>query len=455
MIPTVPKGCSLNAEDDKFANNFCVLPWLQLHVKNNGEIFPCCNMEQLGDRSVEKIQKPELNDSQGYISKNNQLIKKIRLAMLNGEAPEECKACYDLEKVGLKSVRQIKNVKFQKDIFDIQENTHTNGDSDVSIKSLDLRLGNHCNLKCRMCWPSSSSALMREAVDLGFIHPKAYQEKVSYRFESYRKLIEENPAIESIALAGGEPFLIPEFYEILDFLIQTKRAPLISLTIHTNGTKISPELHSKLLEFKETKLLISVDGTDSINSYIRHPADWSLLKENVYEMNRWSENPKFRTQINVTIQAMNLLNVADVVRFSLDHSNFYPPVFTLLNTPEELAIKSLPQKWLEDAHSLMLELIKDLESKPLPQKWTAKERAEFFQSLVSLATKTSTLQSCPTNFTKFVRRMDMVDRYRNTSYLEYGLFLGRSLRDSEQGLDMGSQRKTVFHIDLEHSPFGK
>lgn len=399
-------------------------------------------MEQLGDRSIDKIHQVLESSSHEYISKNNQLIKKIRASMVDGKAPEECKACYDLEKIGLKSVRQIKNLKYQHEIADILNNSDRNGDSKVSIKSLDLRLGNHCNLKCRMCWPSSSSALMKEAVDLGFIHHSAFQEKFSYRFESYRKLIEENPQIESIALAGGEPFLIPEFYQILDFLIETGRASGITLTIHTNGTKISSDLEQKLLKFRETKLLISIDGIDSVNSYIRHPSDWKQLTENIHMMNQWSRSSKFRTQINVTVQAMNLVNIPEIVRFSLNHLNFYPPVFTILGTPEELAIKSLPQKLIQSAHSLLLELMSELQTKRLPPIWTKKEEAELFQSLSSLTSNVSTLSSCAMNYYKLLRRMEMVDRYRKTNYLDYGLFLGKNLREFEESEVILEQQET-------------
>lgn len=418
------KNTPFEAATPQRGQSFCILPWIQVHIKNDGSIYPCCNM---GEVKNERIQKINFQEDENKNIENSHLLRKLRTAMLKGEFPRECEGCYKIERSGAKSVRQTKNKKYENDIPKILSEQNSELNTNGILKSLDLRLGNTCNLKCRMCWPASSSALIQESIDLGFLDHNRYKEVFGLRFDAYRKLIDKNPSLESVSLAGGEPFLIPEFYQIIDHMIKADRASYISLTIHTNLTKIPPNFIEKLLFFREIKFLISIDGVGPINSYIRHPSNWEKIVENIHLVNQWSENSKFRTQINITAQAMNILNMPDVLHFSMQQKNFFPPVLTELVDPPELSIKSLPEELLQIAKIQLQQFRNSLAAKERPPKWTLRELTDFSMSLESLIVRLSKTSSCSTSFLKFVQRLEKVDRYRKTSYADYGLFLNRPL----------------------------
>ena len=79
--------------------------------------------------------------------------------MLNGERVSECETCYKNESTHGSSTRTWRNAKYFEQHNDLQEQ---------SIKKVDLKLGNKCNLKCKMCFPYASSELWKEWKQLGW-----------------------------------------------------------------------------------------------------------------------------------------------------------------------------------------------------------------------------------------------------------------------------------------------
>ena len=86
-------------------DNLCIIPWVHLHTWPNGSTYPCCMtpMEHIaGDlnkQSVEEIY-------------NSDLIKKLRLEMLDNKRPESCSRCYVQEDCGAHSFRMSANRDF-------------------------------------------------------------------------------------------------------------------------------------------------------------------------------------------------------------------------------------------------------------------------------------------------------------------------------------------------------
>ena len=86
-------------------------------------------------------------------------ISSVRTSMLKGDQVPECASCYKNEKLHGNSKRTYINEEYFK---------HNNDVSEHSIKMIDLKLGNTCNLKCKMCFPYASSELWKEWKDLGW-----------------------------------------------------------------------------------------------------------------------------------------------------------------------------------------------------------------------------------------------------------------------------------------------
>ena len=94
---------------------------------------------------------------------NSESFSKVRLQMLNGEKPTECKKCWEAESVGNRSKRYYESRKLPMTLEDAKKITNDDGTlKEVKYEFVELRLGNHCNVMCRTCNPYSSSRWVKE-----------------------------------------------------------------------------------------------------------------------------------------------------------------------------------------------------------------------------------------------------------------------------------------------------
>ena len=79
---------------------FCVAPWLNLDIRQDGEVKPCCVSEYtMGD-----IKEKSLFDVW-----NDEPIQKLREAFLSGTRPKSCEVCWVNEASNKSSLRQDLN----------------------------------------------------------------------------------------------------------------------------------------------------------------------------------------------------------------------------------------------------------------------------------------------------------------------------------------------------------
>src|SRR6185295_13957665 len=93
---------------------------------------------------------------------NSGYMKTLRLDMLEGRRPKPCERCYLYEDLGMRSHRQSQNAQHAEEIAQYVDSTDADGAAPLALRSIDLRIGNLCNLRCRMCSPQSSKALIQE-----------------------------------------------------------------------------------------------------------------------------------------------------------------------------------------------------------------------------------------------------------------------------------------------------
>ena len=138
-------------------SNMCALPWMSIETTALGEFRPCCLAE-------ESITKPDgslykvANGDTIQDAFDSEYMEQLRNDFLQGKKPDTCKKCWALESAGGYSKRMISNDKFKY--------------TDKKLKFLDLKLGNICNLKCRICGVWSSSKWAQEEIDLGNVDAK-------------------------------------------------------------------------------------------------------------------------------------------------------------------------------------------------------------------------------------------------------------------------------------------
>ena len=150
------------------SKTFCPYPWISVMTQPTGTVSWCCvardNFKN-DDGSMVDLNRGHKIESVW----NSNHMKKIRKEMVEGEIVKGCEHCYDLEDMGFPSYRTnyirdwFEYSSKGDEIHDIIESSINNDYYvDTAPMYLDFRLGNMCNLKCRMCQPQNSSQIQKE-----------------------------------------------------------------------------------------------------------------------------------------------------------------------------------------------------------------------------------------------------------------------------------------------------
>jgi hypothetical protein len=243
----------------------------------------------------------------------------VRQAMLNGQPLKECASCYKNESAGITSYRQNQLADFPK--------VDTNN---IKIEYVDIKFGNKCNLSCKMCFPHSSSELMKEWWQLGWSVKDPMEGTRgdyynNYMLENYNwpadqtnldKLFEVIKTVKVLKFTGGEPMINPAMFKFLQHCVDSGYAESIVLFVTTNCTKIHPRFLDIAKKFKQLNLRLSIDGTDSVYNYIRYPGNWSETFKNLQTYASWYKNKHINGNIiiNFVLSVFNLSNAEHFFR---------------------------------------------------------------------------------------------------------------------------------------------
>jgi sulfatase maturation enzyme AslB (radical SAM superfamily) len=318
-------------------DTFCVLPWMHLATNAGGNFRVCCNSSPgknlilREDGNAHKLYRDDLNAVW-----NSETYKTIRKQMLEGERPDMCVRCFREEDAGLNSARTSANNKWKDDATDYVENPA------LDVRYIDLRLGNLCNLRCRMCNPYASNQWLKEwdLIAPGMAPSERDRlKKMDWpeQPKTWENLFSISDTIEEIYLTGGEPTIIKEQHQLLDYFIDNSTAKNIKLKYNINMTNIPKHLLNKWRHFKRVQLNCSIDAVGDLNRYIRYPSNWSTITktwEQIHEL----DNVDY--EIHCTVQMYNILKLNELIDWASAYdTRIY---FNILNHPQELNIRVLP-----------------------------------------------------------------------------------------------------------------
>ena len=131
-------------------NTVCIMPWIAIDRNQNNltskvALTPCCIYET----------QEQHHDINSYW--NSKEIVKVREEMLSGKKPKGCRKCWQAERNGILSYRQILN----KERLDLFKNRLQDVRLDAQPIQVKFTVGNQCNLACRMCLPNLSSGVKK------------------------------------------------------------------------------------------------------------------------------------------------------------------------------------------------------------------------------------------------------------------------------------------------------
>ena len=294
----------------------CILPWMSIETSPIGTARPCCLAQ-------EEITKP---DGTKYILKENTLeeiyhseyMQNLRQQFLNGEKPETCRRCWDEEAVGRTSKRINSRIRL-KEYYDNIDWNNTDPDQ---LWFIDLKLGNICNLKCRICGSWSSSKWAREELDYVpkehrkdhianiWMKQGAWPRESELFWDNLKTLL---PNIKYLEFTGGEPFLIQQHFDLLQYAVDNDYAKNIEIHYNTNGT-VFPKQHHIWEHFKHVEVAFSIDNTEARFEYERYGAVLDEVVENIDTIHRirdtWygteNRNSNITTQLCFTVNIQNV-----------------------------------------------------------------------------------------------------------------------------------------------------
>lgn len=330
-------------------------PFTGLATREDGAVCVCCRSHPIGN-----IQEQTLEEIW-----NNDNMKRIRKQVLTGYRPPECEPCFSLEDQGVESLR-LRHVRGKIPEARIKlypratDKMNSNFEMPFEIPTMELKLNNLCNLKCRMCHPMDSTSwndwsevkdfyknegnIMYAIVEEHNLEKKPFLDKFQDDPKWWASLEKNLPHFRRVEFAGGEPLMDPQHYKILDMLkpyghqIEVKYATNLS----TLGIKGGRNIHEYWPHFRSVAVNVSIDGIGPVYEYIRGNGDWNILIQNIQEIQKITNISRIVGA--VTVQASNVLTLDKMIEYFLDdlgivfhtHRVEYPKVLSAQVLPPKL-----------------------------------------------------------------------------------------------------------------------
>ena len=296
-------------------SEFCVLPWISLEASPIGTVRPCClaDDEIVDSHSVKfNLKSANFQDIQ-----NSEYMYQLRQAFLAGKRPATCRKCWSEEDAGRTSKRMH--------TLDRMKHMGITAEWTAEAKPLmflDLKLGNICNLKCRICGSWSSSSFAVEDI----AHSVEEKKKTSFAYQMlkagrwprendqfWRQIDSVVNDIRYIEFTGGEPFMIEEHFEMLQGMVDRGIAPQVEIHYNTNGTQYPEQAVHIWKHFKTVEIAFSIDDVGERFEYQRTNARWPQVCENLDRFRDLKEiHRNIQLQVCTTVNVFNVRYLGDV-----------------------------------------------------------------------------------------------------------------------------------------------
>ncbi len=168
-----------------------------------------------------------------------------------------------------------------------------------------------CNLRCKHCYQSATAKALSDELSL--------EEKL--------RVVDQMGAagVPFLAIAGGEPLLSKDLWPVL----QRARQRKIHLTLATNGTLLSPDMVSRLIEVGVKYVEVSIDSLDPAkhDRFRGQPGAWARSIQGI----RNCVAAGMRTGLACCFTRETVDTARDVIEFAISlgcrtfsHFNFIP-----------------------------------------------------------------------------------------------------------------------------------
>jgi organic radical activating enzyme len=254
---------------------FCTAPFTGLLVDADVTIKPCCAWGS-NIKAETHLGFGKLTDDPNSLLDiiNSKERAAVQEQILKGETPPNCRGCeirYNQTGHALNydDRYRVKSAEFP--------DGYLSKDWQKGITVLEINSNNTCNLACGMCNSHFSSAWLK------------YEQQIS-KTALYRNDFPHRPPtvpvdliaqlkkidltfLDQVIFKGGEPLMNPDLLLCLQYFSDIGILSNISIFFNTNGTILNKEMESVKQLLDKTKkviMVISVDGVDEVQTYIRY-----------------------------------------------------------------------------------------------------------------------------------------------------------------------------------------
>lgn len=395
----------------------CLTAKYGIATETMGNAKTCCMArDSLLDEDGREMRFNTHSPSQFWNSKHR---REILEALDAGIQHPNCLACWEEENAGGTNSKRLR----EQSLWEQYEQQYPDIMGPPSPFYIDMKFGNTCNLRCRTCNSYNSSAWQTEQYDVYF---RDFTDKRRFldRFEPARiSYSDDNPILwkefeqwilqsKRIDFYGGEPLLITKPWKMLHKCIDAGVSKDQYLHCNTNGTIFpTQEQIDVFTKFKTADIAISIDGIEKAFEYMRHPAKWDVVLENI---DRFYELKKKHPSIKITFcYTLSIANIDHVVEFDRFVRNRYGVDcgiwYNMLYKPEHFKITHLPKE-------LKLNLIQKITSYISEYK----ESNDWqFDTLRNVATHLMTEEPIKFHFDDFFAVTEKHDKYRNEKFADF------------------------------------
>jgi radical SAM protein with 4Fe4S-binding SPASM domain len=311
----------------------CLAPFSSIVIDTTKKVFPCSafdnRLDGFGNIKTENIST--------IVNNNNWNI--LREDLADGKIHKGCEGC---------NQRGKDTGWTLKDMYqDNAQGYKLGGWEDGRIRLLELSGSNVCNLACLHCSNTFSSAWADDYFRLG------YDWNVDTTYGDPELLLEnlsrlDLTAVNRIEFKGGEPLLNPETVASLEYLKNKDLLKNIDVIINTNATVVDDKLLELLAHAKFVQILVSVDGPDKLNQYIRYGRETVASFENIERtIKKYNSLPRVKIGIACAVMVYNIFRLAEIRdwwnELKSTHQNMEPlrDFHLIVTNPEHLNIRVL------------------------------------------------------------------------------------------------------------------
>jgi len=388
-------------------DSICMLPWISIEASPMGTARPCClAQEEITDVHGEKIQLRENTLQDAYQS---EYMQDLRRQFRAGERPKTCRMCWEEEAAGRDSKRIHSRIRLK----ELYEQVDWTNDTPDQLWFIDLKLGNICNLKCRICGSWSSSKWAAEEMDYlprgddkkkhiayTWLRAGTWPEESPDFWENLKALL---PNIRYFEFTGGEPWLIQEHFDLLQYAVDQGYSKHIDIHYNTNATQ-TPLPHVPMwAKFGRVDIAFSIDNVGKRFEYERYGANWAEANSHIdrthFAKTEWA--PNITTQLCFTINIQNVYYLDELLAWA-DTKGFGSVYFNMLQSPERMSIQHMTPQ----AQELVLNKLKTT-------FWTTDRYQQEIDSVIKFIEN-----GTGSDGTEFLYKMKQTDAYRKQNFAD-------------------------------------